>query len=87
MNDTETVDELAAQFTGLLNEDGSWETTPVYSVKLAQAICRSTRPANEATLRKLLYGEAPDDNVPDAALFAIKIGFESWVRGGARRGL
>jgi serine/threonine protein phosphatase PrpC len=46
------ADELIAQFVGVHDEHGGWETEPVASPNLIHAICVQLRPASREALRE-----------------------------------
>jgi hypothetical protein len=78
------LDELRDLFTGVPADDGSWDTVPSYSVKLAYEIAKRADCASEHQLRCLLFDSSDPDDIPGVALDVMRIAAEKWRADRAR---
>jgi hypothetical protein len=78
------LDELRDLFTGVPADDGSWDTVPSYSVKLAYEIARQADCTSEHQLRCLLFDSSNPDEIPGLALDVLRIAAEKWKSDRAR---
>lgn len=72
------VAELIALFTVVEHEDGTWITTPTFTVPLAEKIAYMIEPTSQIALRKALYGERNTEEISSIALYAIEEGYRRY---------